>query len=171
LDSRDLEAAGISVLECPRCAGLWLGAETFDTLLKKARTAAAPDGWKPERESPSLLSTPGAPQSGPTYRPCPICANLMHRQNFGRKSGIIVDSCKSHGIWFDAHELAGILRWVQEGGELATQRLAEEEARETEKRARSKKVSLPPDLGTDTPGPGAGSLVDALRWLIGSYFS
>ena len=47
----------------------------------------------------------------------------------------------------------------------------EEEARETEKRARSKKVSLPPDLGTDTPGPGAGSLVDALRWLIGSYFS
>jgi Zn-finger nucleic acid-binding protein len=95
----------------------------------------------------------------------------MHRRNFGRKSGIIIDSCKAHGIWFDAHELAGILRWVQKGGELAAQQMAEEEAREAEKRARSKKVSLPPDYGADYPDPGPGSLIDALRWLIGSYFS
>ncbi|MGB3564305.1 MAG: zinc ribbon domain-containing protein [Thermoanaerobaculia bacterium] len=170
LDSRRLEAADISVLECPRCAGLWLGADTFDTLLKRSREKALPDGWNPERESPSLLPSP-APQSGPTYRPCPICAKLMHRQNFGRKSGVIIDSCRSHGIWFDAHELAGILRWVQQGGKLAAQRLAEEEAREAEKRAKSQKMSLPPDFGADYAEPGPGSLIDALRWLLGSYFS
>lgn len=170
LESRSLESAGISVLECPRCAGLWLGTDTFDTLLKKARTTSAPDGWRPDRESPSLLP-PGASQSDPTYRPCPICTKLMHRRNFGRKSGIIIDSCKPHGIWFDAHELAGILRWVQEGGELAAQRLAEEEAREAEKRAKSKKISLPPDHGADYPDPGPGSLLEALRWLLGSYFT
>jgi Zn-finger nucleic acid-binding protein len=106
LESRSLETAGISVLECPRCAGFWLGADTFDTLLKKARTTAAPDGWSPERESPSLLPPPGATPSDLSYRPCPICTKLMHRRNFGRKSGIIIDSCKAHGIWFDAHELA-----------------------------------------------------------------
>jgi Zn-finger nucleic acid-binding protein len=94
----------------------------------------------------------------------------MHRQNFGRKSAVIIDSCRSHGIWFDAHELAGILRWVQQGGELASQRLAAEEAREAEKRAKREKMSLPPDFGTDYADPGPGSLIDALRWLLGSYF-
>jgi Zn-finger nucleic acid-binding protein len=169
LDSRSLEAAGISVLECPRCAGLWLGADTFDTLLKRVRTTALPDGWHAERESASLLPPSIASQSGPSYRPCPLCTRLMHRQNFGRKSGIIIDSCKTHGLWFDAHELAGILRWVQHGGELATQRLAEEEAREAEKRAKSKKVSLPRDLGDDFADTGHGSLLDALSWLVDSF--
>ena len=40
----------------------------------------------------------------------------MNRTNYGRMSGIIIDVCADHGIWFDAHELDTILRWVKEGG-------------------------------------------------------
>ena len=29
----------------------------------------------------------------------------MHRFNYARRSGIIVDSCAAHGLWFDAGEL------------------------------------------------------------------
>jgi len=30
-------------------------------------------------------------------------------------SGVIVDICGSHGIWFDAQELACVLRWIRSG--------------------------------------------------------
>ena len=40
----------------------------------------------------------------------------MHRRNYGRKSGVIVDTCRNHGVWFDQGELARILRWLKSGG-------------------------------------------------------
>jgi hypothetical protein len=48
----------------------------------------------------------------------------MHRRNFGRTSGIIVDVCSKHGTWFDAGELSRILTFVSSGG-LAAAREAE----------------------------------------------
>jgi Zn-finger nucleic acid-binding protein len=53
----------------------------------------------------------------------------MNRQNFGQRSGVIVDVCKLHGVWFDAEELTCVLAFVARGG-LARQRERErEEAR------------------------------------------
>ena len=47
----------------------------------------------------------------------------MNRNNFARASGIIVDICKQHGVWFDADELPSIIGFIQKGGmELARQR-------------------------------------------------
>ena len=37
---------------------------------------------------------------------CPECEDLMYRRNFASNSGIIVDECSKHGIWFDKHELS-----------------------------------------------------------------
>lgn len=31
-------------------------------------------------------------------------------------SGIIIDVCRDHGIWFDENELTQLLRWIREGG-------------------------------------------------------
>ena len=50
------------------------------------------------------------------YVACPICASLMARQNFGRKSHVIVDVCSRHGVWFDAGELPRVLAFVRSGG-------------------------------------------------------
>jgi Zn-finger nucleic acid-binding protein len=48
--------------------------------------------------------------------------------NFGRRSGILVDQCRDHGVWLDGDELARILRWIRSGGEsLATERDREDE--------------------------------------------
>ena len=33
-----------------------------------------------------------------------------------RKSGVIVDVCQHHGVWFDLHELEDLLRWLRHGG-------------------------------------------------------
>ncbi len=40
----------------------------------------------------------------------------MQRRNFGRRSGVIVDWCASHGTWLDAHEMEDIAAFVLEGG-------------------------------------------------------
>jgi hypothetical protein len=40
----------------------------------------------------------------------------MPRLNYGHGSGVIIDVCRDHGIWFDADELARILAWLHAGG-------------------------------------------------------
>jgi Zn-finger nucleic acid-binding protein len=40
----------------------------------------------------------------------------MNRQNFGGASGVIIDLCAKHGIWFDAGELPRVLEFVESGG-------------------------------------------------------
>ncbi len=37
----------------------------------------------------------------------------MHRRNYGRRSGVLVDTCRDHGMWFDLGELDTILRWIK----------------------------------------------------------
>ena len=50
------------------------------------------------------------------YVPCPDCKQLMNRSNFARISGVIIDLCKHHGVWFDANELPKIISFIEEGG-------------------------------------------------------
>jgi Zn-finger nucleic acid-binding protein len=40
----------------------------------------------------------------------------MNRNNFARSSGVIIDLCKKHGVWFDAEELPRIIEFVRKGG-------------------------------------------------------
>ena len=40
----------------------------------------------------------------------------MNRINFAKCSGVIVDICKGHGIWFDRDELSQIVEFVRGGG-------------------------------------------------------
>jgi Zn-finger nucleic acid-binding protein len=40
----------------------------------------------------------------------------MNRANFARCSGVIVDLCKKHGIWFDRDELSRIIEFINKGG-------------------------------------------------------
>ena len=69
-----------------------------------------------------------------TYYPCPHCAELMHRRNFGGRSGIVVDVCASHGVWFEASELDLVLRFVESGGLAVARRVT---------------LGLPPPVGPD----------------------
>jgi hypothetical protein len=55
-------------------------------------------------------------QTDVAYRRCPECGGTMQRRNFGRRSGVVVDWCGSHGTWLDAHEMEDIAAFVLEGG-------------------------------------------------------
>src|SRR5689334_4740706 len=62
------------------------------------------------------------------YVPCPECRTLMTRRNFGGTSGVVVDICGPHGIWFDIGELPAVLSFVESGGLAAARRRELEEA-------------------------------------------
>ena len=40
----------------------------------------------------------------------------MQRKNYGKRSGVIVDWCGTHGTWLDADELEQIAAFIASGG-------------------------------------------------------
>ena len=68
-----------------------------------------------------------------SYIPCPECSQLMNRVNFAHCSGVIIDLCKKHGIWFDRDELSRIIEFIRSGG-LELSRKKEKTALEEERR-------------------------------------
>ncbi len=139
---------GLDMHQCERCGGLWLAAERFESLAseREKRNLALP-----------VAQAGGAPRIKVpiTYRPCPVCKKLMNRYNYARISGVILDSCKHHGLWFDHDELRQCLAFIEKGG-LDQSRQRELQHLETERRAAeqakvqaqmSMNMSVPTDTG------------------------
>ncbi|MFW5888037.1 MAG: zf-TFIIB domain-containing protein, partial [Bacteriovoracia bacterium] len=54
---------------------------------------------------------------------CPKCHTSMNPVNYGGDSGVIIDRCpKSHGMWFDAHELESVQAYVEECQKMAKEK-------------------------------------------------
>jgi Zn-finger nucleic acid-binding protein len=156
----------VAVSECVICGGLWADRRVFEVLLVRARhgqlggAAVAIAGGRPERPAGTAAAGAGgvgagtegagagagAAGGGHLYRPCPVCGALMNRQNYGRKSGVILDLCGVHGIWFDLDELPRVLAWIQGGGEERAGQLEGEEAR-TEAREQRLETEVRGSLG------------------------
>ncbi len=121
LTSRRLGAQQVTVLECGACGGFWLGTEAFRQLADRAREHTVPPltpvGLAPRQVAG--VDDPNMPRRASFYKPCVVCGQLMNRLNYGHTSGVIVNFCKDHGIWFDADELARILAWLRDGGSAA----------------------------------------------------
>lgn len=130
---RPLEAKKLTALECVRCAGLWMAADAFRILTDEARRLADRAPVAAPGRGAASVSNPAKRGTGPVYRPCPVCSKRMNRVNFGRRSGVLIDRCREHGVWFDACELEQVIRWIRAGGEI----LADEQKREEERQAAS----------------------------------
>ncbi len=121
-----LRIGSTPVRECTKCSGFWSGIETFESLCADKEQQSAVLSFiaaKPidQHDQPQI-----------SYVPCPDCKQLMNRSNFARSSGVIVDLCKQHGVWFDADELAKIIAFIDNGG-LAHSRQKEKIALEEER--------------------------------------
>ena len=113
--------------DCAQCGGQFIDHSLLKDLLESRQVY----GLKAARRPANPLDQPVR------YRPCPVCKTMMNRQNFGRTSGVIVDICSRHGIWFDVGELPRVLDFVQGGGLL-----------------RAKQQAEPSCLSPRSPGPG-----------------
>ncbi|MCP9792875.1 zf-TFIIB domain-containing protein [Vulcanococcus limneticus Candia 3F8] len=129
------DAGSVSLGRCPTCLGMFLGTGGIETLL----SSGVGPVWEVNRplldalgEAPRTAASP----SPVRYRPCPCCGELMNRNLYGKRSGVIVDRCAVHGFWLDAGELRQLLEWSRAGGQLHTQERLEQEQREQERRQR-----------------------------------
>lgn len=97
-----------SVVQCSQCSGLFVPHETFE-MMQESRDRIVFPARPVER---------GQVEAGAcvSYVRCPICRNIMNRTNFARISGVIIDTCRGHGIWFDSGELERIMEFVSRGG-------------------------------------------------------
>jgi Zn-finger nucleic acid-binding protein len=129
--------------ECHRCGGVWVEHKTFEALVKnrdqqaRLEAAARPEITLDSIRAPASKSAAAA-RSQREYIPCPDCRQLMNRKNFGNISGVLIDICKPHGIWFDTGELGRIVQFVARGGlvEARQRELTELHRGEKDKRVR-----------------------------------
>ena len=108
VDLIGVQVGDLSVGEGLRCTGLFINHRTFEQITRRAEARAG------LRLRP-LSTGPTAPERT-AYLRCPRCAVHMNRLNFGERSGIIIDVCTEHGVWFDRDELARAVEFVDGGG-------------------------------------------------------
>lgn len=104
-----LQINDINLLECQKCGGFWSDAETFENICAEKEQQANVLFFVQNKEFPKH-------NLAINYVPCPDCKQLMNRNNFARVSGVILDICKLHGVWFDAEELTKIIEFIRQGG-------------------------------------------------------
>jgi len=132
------EVGGLRVQECAKCLGLWTPDEVFDALVERATTAARERAANGDAIVPRVDG--GNPASAEVeYRRCPVCDAMMTRRNFRKRSGVVVDRCRAHGTWLDAHELEQIAGFVLSGRAAEAERI--EATRRDEERRRGAAVA------------------------------
>ena len=164
IDLQSLKVGATGMRECLRCGGFWMGIEAFESLCadKEEQSVVISYAGSKPRELDSLPSI--------NYVPCPDCKQLMNRSNFAHSSGVVIDLCKQHGVWFDAEELPKIIEFIDKGG-LARSREKEKIALEDERdRLRDEQRQLAMmerrtgggHFSDDQPGGGFGGVISRL---------
>jgi len=90
----------------------------------------------------------------------------MNRVNFAHCSGVIVDACKKHGVWFDRDELSRIVEFIRSGG-LELSRNKEKTALEEERRRLQQDRMALDDLRESDRISGIVSTRELLKLLLG----
>ena len=93
---------------CSRCGGLWLDRPEFHRATRKTNV------YRRNTEEGEYLRGPS--RHPVRYISCVRCGQRMNRKNFARISGVIIDECRSHGVWLDAGELEKIRHFIADGG-------------------------------------------------------
>ena len=155
--------SGALLDQCSGCGGLWLDHNVFERLLENTEQRQKLSTAFGRMTSPRTMIDGRAV----VYLKCPECAVLMNRKNFSRYSGVIVDICSAHGVWFDYQELTTIIDWVRDGGlQSARQRDADEA---TSKRRRTQSPTV--EMLTRDVTPGGHSIgIDLLIEGISRLF-
>lgn len=100
--------ADFPIMGCDGCGGMFVAHQTFEMM---------------QDASDRVILTTGRAEQGHmvvekkiAYTRCPVCRIIMNRKNFGGISGVVVDICGYHGIWFDSGEMEKIMDFVAHGG-------------------------------------------------------
>jgi Zn-finger nucleic acid-binding protein len=139
-DMRWVRVGDVDLLECAQCDGTWIETAAFDRLCaQREQQATIAQRAAVSRPAPAPTSSM---QTRVRYRPCPQCKKMMNRQNFGRLSGAVVDTCSGHGTFLDRGELHQVVRFILDGGFSRTRQAEIERLREEQHRLRELEMHL-----------------------------
>jgi len=128
----DYMVGDLEVQACQACGGLWLDRAMFEQLGSSRERQGAVLGALPTPAAPPVVALEPV-----RYRPCPACRQRMNRVNYARRSGVVLDVCKEHGLWFDQDELRRVLAFIARGG------LDRAREREIEELKEAKRATVP----------------------------
>lgn len=166
LQTIDLKAEGKFYIErCSVCLGLFFDPGELEALMDKSVSNV----FSIDHKRIDALLREGRPgRNRVAYLKCPVCGAFMNRINFGHRSGVIVDQCRTHGVWLDSGELRRLFDWRKAGGQLlheeVTQRKEKERQREERLRAYPESGSLFTTDGSFSH-PSSGTEIDLVHTL------
>jgi Zn-finger nucleic acid-binding protein len=135
-EMRAVRVGAISFRECAGCGSVWMDGEAFERMCgdREQQTGI--------RSYVFALTRPDGVGGRATvrYRRCPRCARFMNRTNFARRSGVILDVCKDHGVWFDHGELGRLAAFIDAGGMAVARERDREQQRLDEEARRANSV-------------------------------
>ncbi|HEY5928610.1 MAG TPA: zf-TFIIB domain-containing protein [Kofleriaceae bacterium] len=79
--------------KCASCDGAWVESDVLVPMLEQSASTLVELAWQPSGEA--------------HVRACPQCTEAMQTVQLGT---VALDRCESHGVWFDARELAALLK-------------------------------------------------------------
>jgi Zn-finger nucleic acid-binding protein len=152
---------------CAACGGVFVPPETMNRV---ASSREAPTDLRA-----AIPDRPMVREKAVRYLRCPTCEKTMNRRVFARVSGIIVDVCREHGVWFDAGELPAVIEFVEKGGLDKARKRAEierEEARQAAHVARAlgSLPTSPPPSERRGASMGIGDVVDLVGAIMRELF-
>jgi len=160
-----LKVGEFALIGCKRCGGTFVPHDVFEMMQEKSDRVILSTDF-PHRDE---LDTKQAVR----YVRCPVCSNIMNRTNFAKISGVIIDTCRGHGIWFDPGEIEKIMDFVAHGGlikakDLDLQRIKDEE---TLMKLKTQSAAAQGEMRLGTWGgfqeDKGIDIVDVVKWIFG----
>jgi Zn-finger nucleic acid-binding protein len=146
---------------CRSCLGIFFDPSELEDLLNTDNQ----ERGKIDFSRFDVLAEDNTQQDWPmAYVPCPVCHEMMNRRAYGPRAGVIVDTCKAHGVWLDGGELGKLLSWERSGGLLKK----EEEEKKRAAEADSFKISVPSDEYASPFPDGNTAPFDITKELLSS---
>jgi len=167
LDTIDLGIDGKFLIErCDKCLGMFFDPGEVEALIDKSVSNVY--AIDQQRIAGIIEQENVSDFVSVKYVKCPTCGELMNRKNYGSRSGVIVDVCKTHGVWLSGGELGQLLKWVKAGGKLHDQKRQADRAR-SEEQARKRRVyeSTPYDDSVWGSGSEPESDLELFSGLLG----
>ena len=165
---RGVKIGDFSVAKCSQCGGFFVPDETFDKMQERSDRVIFPTGGGKRGEVEQ--------ESAVRYVRCPVCLNMMNRTNFARISGVIIDSCRGHGIWFDPGEMEKIMDFISRGGLQKSKALDIDRLKDEERLVRLRNAQSGTDAAALSTSFGDFSdtkegvhVLDVVRWVLGAH--
>lgn len=105
---------------CKQCMGIFFDPGELQALLEKSVTNVFEVDFQ---RLTSVNQQLYKKNKSIRYLKCPVCSGHMRRTNFANRSGVIIDSCREHGVWLDGGELNQLMEWKKSGGEMLHEQL------------------------------------------------